>query len=155
MSYCDNAAESTAFSPPPRNLTAELAAVEAWLLVHPSASANAISKEAGLNRNSLSNLLREDTTEKPSETRLDKLYGSLRRYGFAPQGPGLPPALSLEAVATLLDLHTQGYVLLCANSTQWRVVQLAGEGMLTVAVATGATPAEAIERAGRYLSSEQ
>jgi len=131
------------FTIPTRDLKAEVAAIQAWLLDHPSLSPNAISLEAGYSRNSLTNLMREQDPEKPTEKRLDNLYGALQRYGFQPQGPGLPTALSSQFCAQLLHLLDLGYSLKRLDGQGWVIVEWpaagAAEQVLRI-VARGATP---------------
>lgn len=139
-------------SPPGRNLVAEAAAIQVWLRDHPGLSPNSISREAGLGRNSLTNLLREQDPENPTARRLDKLYGALRRYGFQPQGPGLPPALPIPVIAHLLQLTQLGYVLSWAPVGKWVVLRLA-EGSREASELTSApTPAQAVAQAATQLN---
>jgi hypothetical protein len=107
-------------APTERALLAEVEIIRVWLDTHPSVSANALSLEAGLGRNSLTNLLRETNPEMPTVKRLDKLYSALANYGFPPQEP--PLCLSALAVEQLSHLSTQGYALRLERDGSWAVV---------------------------------
>lgn len=132
-----------------RDLGAEVLTVHTWLRTHPAVSPNSISLEAGLSRNSLANLLREHEPENPTPQRLDKLYVAMRRYGFQPQGPGLPVALAAGAVEQLLHLAGRGCALVQNGPALWVVLQFEATapgqpGRIIDTLGSGPTPTLAL-----------